>query len=422
MSAFYDLLLAKKLSGGGSPGPGPSPSSDDWTRPSTWPDLDSLDLTDFEGVYLTYDLTEFGADPHIALNVRTQDNADFNVDRGHISNGAFVVDESFTGQSHTSDSMTQRFRFNEALDPANGNVQLFRVTTTTSFLWIYFTGDDVHPGVDQPCVERYGRLSNVTKIDTWYNSGSYKTYQCYSWSTRWLQHDKVVGVGASNLITTMDYTYSFSNSLEKVELDGWQMGGCALTTLGNAFSNCSMLKTVDMSAWDTSSWVLRNISSTFMYCANLRELKWPSVVNLAAASFSTNNAFQFCGLKSVDFRGFTFDRITQWTGNPFQQNASFETILGLENIPAAAILTNWNNCPNPSYCYGLKNYKGIHCAANYQTYSNNQALSAESLAAILANLEEPAGTGYNISLPTNQKARLTAAQIAVATDKGWTVN
>ena len=111
-------------------------SDEDWTRPEEYPDPTVLDLTDLDGVYLTYDLTKTPGYGWIGIYVlNTVASTPIYFERGHITNNEFIVDETFTG-THASTSTGYCFR--QALDPENGDVQLWRVRSNDQIKRIAF--------------------------------------------------------------------------------------------------------------------------------------------------------------------------------------------------------------------------------------------------------------------------------------------
>ena len=144
-------------------GGGDTPVIDEWVRPSTWPDLDSIQMAnDFEGVYLTYDLSQFPvANPWIGFLLKFVDSSSTaTVERGHLSNGTFVADATYTA--------THNIAFRQDLNENNGTVQLWRIYTSgkiTNFQFKGRTGPSTTP-LNQACVEITGQLNNLVEITT----------------------------------------------------------------------------------------------------------------------------------------------------------------------------------------------------------------------------------------------------------------
>ena len=123
-----------------------------WVRPEGYPNLDILKagIGDTESaIYLTYDLSKT---PDIAwIGVYTA-GATYYVARGHIANNVFVAD-------YTSSAISGSGYFRQALDSANGNVQLWKVYSSGNLTRFGFstnsaTTAECHLNTLQPCVER----------------------------------------------------------------------------------------------------------------------------------------------------------------------------------------------------------------------------------------------------------------------------
>lgn len=111
-------------------------TSDDWVRPSDYPDPTVIDLTDFDGVYLTYDLRKTPGYGWIGIYcVNVEAGTMVYVERGHLSGTEFVVDEAFSGESSSS---SNGYYFRQELNEANGNVQLWRVRSEGQIRRIMF--------------------------------------------------------------------------------------------------------------------------------------------------------------------------------------------------------------------------------------------------------------------------------------------
>ena len=215
-------------------------TAEDWERPEEYPDPTVIDRADFDGVYLTYDLRKtrgYGWIGIFAANAVS--NTPVYIERGHIEDNAFVVDQQ---ETITSASSSSGGYFRQDLDESAGMVQLWRVRSDNRIVRCAFcpnTATNTQNLMNniQPCVERYGRLPNATNlsssIDTRYN------YFC--WATRWLYRDDVCDVVK---VTTMSGAYSNARNLRIVKFDGWNTSN--VTTFASCFLHCWSLKTIPL--------------------------------------------------------------------------------------------------------------------------------------------------------------------------------
>ena len=351
----------------------PTPTPGEWVRPDGWPDLDSIDLTGFDGVYLTYDLSKTEGYGWIGLYATTAGRTSWTVERGHLEDGQFVAERT--------EQVANGGYFREPLDDTYGTIQLWRVSasghiTELKFVPLTATNASNMNNNLQPCVERVGRLPYVVNFSSAF--GVAQTSRCCG--TMWMQHDKLLDASS---VTLLSAAWQNCYSLQSLDLSGWDVSG--VTNLRDAWNSCCSLQSLDLSGWDTGS--ATNVASAWAYCYNLQSLNlsgWDvsGVTNLSSAWNSC------CSLQSLDLSGWDTGSVT-----------------GLQDA--------WKNC------YSLVDYWPSVISIN-QNYSNATALSIASLLRIIASL--PVATGARtLTLGQTNKLKLTAEQIAVATQKGWTV-
>ena len=408
-----------------NPTPGPSPTPSEWVRPDGWPDLDSIDLTGFDGVYLTYDLTKTEGYGWIGLLAKTSGQASWTVERGHLEAGQFVAERT--------EQVANNEYFREPLDDTYGTIQLWRVSTSghiTELKFVPLTATSASNMYNnlQPCVERVGRLPYAGNFSS--GLGTVQTNRC--WGTLWMQHDKLLDVSS---VTTLSGAWQSCYSLQSLDLSGWDTG--SVTTLQDAWNGCYSLQSLDLSGWDVSS--VTNISSAWRNCYSLQSLDlsgWAvsSVTNMAYAWANCNslqsldlsgwdtgslsamqNAWQNCfSLQSLNLSGWDVSDVTTLSGT-WQSCYSLQSLnlSGWDTGSLTALQNAWQNCSS------LVDYLPPVVAIDH-SYGSTTELSIASLLRIIASL--PVVTGARtLTLGQTNKLKLTAEQIAVATQKGWTV-
>ena len=355
-----------------SPTPGPSPTPGEWVRPDGWPDLDTVDLTGFDGVYLTYDLSKTEGYGWIGLYATTADRTSWTVERGHLEAGQFVAERT--------EQVANNEYFREPLDDTYGTIQLWRVSASGHITELKFVPMTVTIASNmtnnlQPCVERAGRLPYVVNFSS--SFGVAQTDRCCG--TRWMQHDKLLDVSSA---TSLQSAWSNCCSLQSLNLSGWDTG--SVTNMSNAWAYCYNLQSLDLSVWDVSR--VTNMAAAWQYCCSLQSLDlsgWD-----VSSVTSLKNAWQYCyNLQSINLSGWDVSRLST--------NVAYPNGGMLIDYWPSVISTN-------------------------QSYSSAAALSIASLLRIIASL--PVVTGARtLTLGQTNKLKLTAEQIAVATQKGWTV-
>ena len=248
-----------------NPTPGPSPTPGEWVRPDGWPDLDTVDLTGFDGVYLTYDLSKTEGYGWIGLYATTADRTSWTVERGHLEAGQFVAER-------TVQAVNDGY-FREPLDDTYGTIQLWRVSasghiTELKFVSLTATNASNMNNNLQPCVERVGRLPYVVNFSS--SIGAGPGNRCCG--TMWMQHDKLLDVFS---VTTLQSAWQSCSNLQSLNLSGWDTG--SLTTLQGAWNSCSNLQSLNLSGWDVSS--VTTMAYAWQSCYNLVDY-WPSVISI----------------------------------------------------------------------------------------------------------------------------------------------
>ena len=329
-----------------NPTPGPSPTPGEWVRPEGWPDLDSIDLTGFDGVYLTYDLSKTEGYGWIGLYATTADLTPWTVERGHLEAGQFVAERT--------EQVANNEYFREPLDDTYGTIQLWRVSasghiTELKFVPLTATSASNMNNNLQPCVERVGRLPYVVNFSSAF--GTAQTNRCCG--TLWMQHDKLLDVSS---VTTLQSAWQNCYSLQSLNLSGWDTE--SVTTLQGTWQNCCSLQSLNLSGWDVSS--VTSLKSAWQSCYNLQ---------------------------SINLSGWDVSRLSS-------TNVAYPNGGMLIDYWPSVISTN-------------------------QSYSSAASLSIASLLRIIDSL--PVATGARTLTLGQNKLKLTAEQIAVATQKGWTV-
>lgn len=475
-----------------------------WVRPSNWPDLDSISLVDFDGVYLTYDLSKTEGYGWIGIYVVTANSSAYTVERGHLSNGTFVADYSQSVVSGTY--------FREDLDDTYGDIQLWRVFATgqiTSLGFATRTATNTNNLMNnvQPCVERVGQLPYVKTMTGPHSTGS--TTICGG--TIWLEHDAIKNVKS---ITSLANMWKNCYSLQLLELSGWQTDN--VTTLSSTWQNCYSLKSLDLSSWNVAKvstlsyawqncqsleylncagWIVTKVISlsyAWAGCYSLKQLDltgwdpsittdlsytWQNCYSLQSLDISDWNVekvstmantwygchslksldikewvlsvctnisyawYQCYSLKSIDLSGWATPKITNIT-NAFRYCRAL-TSVNLSNWSATSQITYatyfFGDCPAlhsvnldgwdtsgltsvsnlvPNIPTLMNFYPPIVAIAH--SYNTANMLSVESLIRIINKLPTVDST-KTLTLGQTNKLKLTDVQIAIATEKGWTI-
>lgn len=301
------------------------PSDDDpWVRPNDWPNLDAITIGANEEVcYLTYDLRKTPGYGWIGLYGQVSGSgAKWIVERGHLVNNVFVAD--------THDEFATKIRYMEELDPENGNVQLFKITSTSgqitqlSFASIGDTNATCLSNFDQPCVERAGRLPYLTTLAG--TRGARTTYYCSM--THWLQKDSMAPGELANPTSLASY-YQGAYDLKVVDFSKWKTANWTkMASLQSMFNNCYTIREIDFTGWDTSKWIINTVASLFSGCYSLKRINFGDIktdtwaVTTLAAMFTNCYSIESIDLSEWDVSNW---QVTTLAGM-FQYCRSLKTI------------------------------------------------------------------------------------------------
>lgn len=193
------------------------------------------------------------------------------------------------------------------------------------------------------------------------------------------------------------------------------------TSFSKMFNGCSALLSVP--PFDTSKGT--NFTSMFYGCGALKFVPW----------FDTSKGTSFTSMFSGCEALITIPQID--TSNATSLNQMFMYCSSIQSIPQldASKSVNMDNCF--AYCYGLVNFGGFKNLgqaysttqkASYTNYrlslASPQKLTHDSLMNIINNLYDIASKGckaQELSMNSINLAKLTEKEIAIATNKGWTV-
>ncbi len=272
----------------------------------------------------------------------------------------------------------------------------------------YF-GDTIGPGYSS-----YSGLNKIIKRIpsdiTVGNDMKYAFYQCSSLL-------EIPLIDTSN-VTNMSYAFNYCSSLKTIPL----LNTSNVTDMSVAFESCSKLESVPL--LDLSK--VTNMTATFRGCSKLKNIPLFNTHNVTSMS----NTFLRCGFT-------TFPQLD--TSNATSVTQMLASCSSLTTVP----LLNAEKMSSGIYCIfqydwnltdlgGLENLGKAYLTtqnANYYDYkldlSNSQSLTHDSLMNVINNLYDIATAGVQVQqlvLGSTNVAKLTADEIAIATNKGWTVS
>lgn len=308
-----------------------------WVRPQDWPDLDSLNLQ-MEGddfIYMTYDANRSAS--AIVWHIETADKQPATLDIGHITNGEYIVDESY--------SVTHNTDFVKWTDDYSGYLVL-RITGQITYCYAKSVTRDGQTQFyrQQPILERIAWVPHLLGFCTYYSNNCWGVYTLerekvanpvdaplktlyYAWN----ECKRLKDLDISNLytpnVTDMQYAFVWCQFLKELDLRHWNVE--KVTSFSNMFNTCYGLQFVNLTGWNTIK--ATNFSSMFISCRSLIEIK-------GLVTFNTSKATSFANLFSGCMNLKTFP-VENWdTSNCTNFNNLFNECYQLQELD----LSNWD--------------------------------------------------------------------------------
>lgn len=195
-----------------------------------------------------------------------------------------------------------------------------------------------------------------------------------------------------------------------------------VATMRSAFQNCTYITTIPQ--LDTSN--VTNMQNMFTNCPELTSIPLLNTSNVTTMATMFSQCGQFTNMpalntNNVQYMQYMFSGCIQLTTVP-KLNAS--KVVGIADV--------FQNCMSLTEIGGFENLGEAYLttqSANYTLYKLNLSVSSllthDSLMNVINNLYDIATKGckaQSLILGSTNMAKLTAEEIAIATNKGWTVS
>ena len=218
-------------------------------------------------------------------------------------------------------------------------------------------------------------------------------------------------------VTEMDYLFERDSLLTEIPL----LNTVNVTRMPYLFSNCHSL--ISVPALDTSNVTVMN--SMFKGCSSLKQIPLLNTKSCNNMQDMFNGCSSITEIPELD----TSNVITMWY--MFFKCTSLTTVPMLDASKIINVYNMFNNCSSLVTLGGLKNL-GMSYPTNYidnaseltLNLSDSPLLTHDSLMNVINNLYDIKSKGVKtqtLQLGNRNKAKLTAEEIAIATNKGWNV-
>ena len=372
-------------------GGGSSAITEEWQRPSNWPDLSSLGKPAPGTTYLTFDCRDFkqGINYEVTLECFTINGITSSIKRGYIENGEFIQVETVPYQ--------RKLPINYDMDGRD-----FVVYELVGMRGVGISGSNDRQIGAFPLLETYGTA--YPGYNAFYGGNSYSG----SFSAR----TKSVNVSDVELSEPlMMSSYNYPCTIEYLNTDGWTLKS-GFVSLTRAFCSFTHLRKIKLT-FDTS--LVTNMAQMFYGDYSLEEVDI-SALNTSSVT-NTQGMFASCrSLRKLDLKHFNTIKVTNF-GNMFEGCYNLYD-LDFSSLDTSAVAAN-TTISMFTQCENLTNLKVGKITTNFK-FSNCNKLSHDSLMNVI-NALEPTDTTLTLTIGSTNIAKLTESELAIATEKGWTV-
>ena len=259
-----------------------------------------------------------------------------------------------------------------------------------------------------------GMFYQCSKL-TYINSSNWDTSSITNMGNMFNGCNKLTSLDVSGFVTSkvtnMSSMFYGCSNLTSLDVSGFDTSN--VTDMDGMFYGCNKLTSLDVSGFDTSK--VTNMSSMFYGCNNLEQLKGSFILNNTRCEKMFEGCFKAPDLSEFKMSG-TVMNINSMFGDFGFGNTPLATYLDLSDIALA------EGCKLGLYTFFRCCVVDIYPFTNINSYCDLSGivLSQEVLLRFINNLVEVT-TSPTLKLGATNLAKLTEEQIAIATNKGWTV-
>ena len=232
------------------------------------------------------------------------------------------------------------------------------------------------------------------------------------------KNTNLININVSNWdtsnITSLVFTFASMPNLERVDFADWDVSN--VTTFFALFDGSPKIENIDVSKWNTSSainmaWMFNRNNCKYLDVSNFNTSK---VTNMFAM-FSGSNSLTQLDVSNFDTSNvLDFGRVFSYWGTVCEE-------LNISGL-------NLTKCKFMELTFQSTSFKVIRCdglrlpnidMSNIGLHSSTE-LSVESIVGLLNALPQ-SDKGYSFQIGSDNIAKLSDEQKAIATNKGWTL-
>lgn len=233
--------------------------------------------------------------------------------------------------------------------------------------------------------------------------------------------------------TTMYCMFESCYAVQEIDLSLWDVSEWPVTDLGAVWSNCIALRTLKVGTWNmtkSGKWAVTSIYALFNNCNSLETTEFYNWHPVNWRITRVGSAFYGCSkLQEIDFtkwQGATWDLVDGTSHGNYIAGYCYDakkidlTPLNFTNITVNNYGSNGTSYTNVMECYNLETLNLPTTFRGKLNLRYNYLLSRNEIVKIF-NALPTALSGATIII-TEMRYKLTTADIAIATNKGYTVS
>ena len=219
-------------------------------------------------------------------------------------------------------------------------------------------------------------------------------------------------------VTYMSDMFNTCQSLTSIDVSNFDTGN--VIDMSEMFYDCRLLTSIDVSNFNTSK--VTNMYAMFRNCWGL--------TSLDVSNFNTSNVndmrYMFANcykLTSLDLSNFDTSNVTSMAymfSNCFNLISLDMTNCDISKCTSGISISSMFGSSSSTGCSKLTDFKAPKNISGNIVVSYSPLLTHDSLMSIINNLATVTSSN-TLTLGATNKAKLTADEIAIATNKGWTV-
>lgn len=249
------------------------------------------------------------------------------------------------------------------------------------------TADEGYVGLNEVTVEKVKPIPYKPRHISFYQYGGNEL------------DEELANLDTSN-ITKIDYMFGNCSKLTNVDVSNFDTSN--VTAMPSVFYYCSQLQNVDLSSWDTQN--NTTLYGLFYGCNNLTNVVFGKNFNTTRVNIMGSLFYGTNKLNNIDMSMFDMSKVTS-------VNNMFANCKALNNL---------------KFGYNLgQAYSKTSASSNYDLYFTESPLSYESAMSVINNVYDCKANGHTgkrtITFKADTYNLLSTDDIAIATNKGWTV-